>query len=330
MSRRVVPLLLVLLAASSSAVGQVRLAKPQPCRVRIVVTTDQQEPIKDVTVELMDALGSSSATSTKITDSDGQADFDSWTGLHRVRVYGIEIQEYSGEFAIEPIESNHLERIRVRLKPGAASVPSAGAGSVPAIRLRIPTGAQKEFQKGARALEHKDWQEAKKRFEAAIARYPDYDLAYNGLGVAAMSTADVEAARRAFEKAIGLNQNFSEAYRNLARILLTERKFAEAEIILAKSLESGPPNTWALTNLANAELLMHKFDQAIVNARKVHTLSHEAFASAHVIAAKALEAIQKPEQALAEYQLYLKEDPNGPNAARAREAVTRISSLLSK
>ena len=67
MCRRVVPLLLVLLAASSSAVGQVGLARPQRCRVRILVTTDQQERIKDVNVELMDALGFSSATSTKIT-----------------------------------------------------------------------------------------------------------------------------------------------------------------------------------------------------------------------------------------------------------------------
>lgn len=326
MFRRLLPLLLVLLAASSSGGGQFGA---QRCRVRIIVTTDQHEPIKDVNVELMDAVGFSSAMSTKITDSDGQVDFDSWTGLHRVRVYGIEINEYGGEFDIEQTESHHLERIYVRRKSGAASVPSAGAGSVPAIRLRIPAGAQKEFHRGAQALEHKDWQEAKKRFEAAIARYPDYDLAYNGLGVAAMSAGDVEAARRAFERAIGLNQHFSEAYRNLARILLSERKYAEAEVHLAKSLETEPLNAWALTNMAYAQLQTHKFDEAIASARKVLAL-HKGFANAHLIAAKALEATHQPEQALAEYQLYLQEDPNGPNAARAREAIARISSLLSK
>jgi tetratricopeptide (TPR) repeat protein len=328
MFRRVLPSVLVLLATSSSGFGQ--LNGPERCKLRIIVTTDQQEPIKEITVELMDALGLSSAMSTKITDSDGQADFDTWTGLHRVRVYGVEIQEYSGEFDIEQKESQHLERIHVRRKPGAASVPSGGAGRVPTVRLRIPADAQKEFQKGAQAMEHKDWQEAKKRFEAAIARYPDYDLAYNGLGVAAMSTGDVEAARRALEKAIGLNQNFSEAYRNLARILFAEHNYAETEALLTKSLQGEPLNTWALTYLSYAQLRTHKFDEAIASARKVLALPHEGFANAHIVAAKALEGTRRPEQALAEYQLYLKEDPNGPNAAHAHEAIARISSLSSK
>jgi Tfp pilus assembly protein PilF len=327
MSRRVAPLLLVLLAATSSGLGQ--LAISRPCKVRIIVTTDQHGPIKDVNVELMDAVGFSSAMNTKITDSDGQVDFDTLTGLHRVRVYGIEIHEYSGEFDIEPRESSHLERIRVRLKPGAASVPSAGAGSVPAIRLRIPAGAQKEFHKGAQALGHKDWQEAKKRFEAAIARYPDYDLAYNGLGVALGGNGDQQAGRQAFEKAISLNPHLAEAYRNLSRISMSERKYEEADTLLTKSLDADPLNAWALTYAAYAELQLRKFSEAIAHARKAHDLPHQGLASVHIVAARALEATQQPGEALAEYRRYLEEDPNGRDAARAREAVARLNSSTS-
>jgi hypothetical protein len=85
-------------------------------------------------------------------------------------------------------------------------------------------------------------------------------------------------------------------------------------------LEGEPLNTWALTFYA--ELLTHKFGKVIVNARKVHTLPPEGFANPHAIAAKALEATSQPEQALAEYQLDLKET----DAARARPTYLRPSS----
>lgn len=327
MSRRVVPLLLVLLAASSSAVGQVGLARPQRCRVRIVVTTDQQERIKDVNVELMDALGFSSATSTKITDSDGQVDFDTWTGLHRVRVYGIEIHEYSGEFDIERNESNHLERIRVRLKPGLAARPAPGK-PIAAIRLKIPPKAEKEYRTASKALQNQDWQEAGKHFEAAIALYADYDLAHNGLGFARMNQGKVEAARQAFQKAIELNESYAAAERNLARILLAEHNYRDAGVLLEKSLATEPLNPWALTFAAYAELQTHKFSEALANARKAHELPHQGLASVHIVAARALEATQQPGEALAEYRRYLEEDPKGRDAAHAREAVAKIERAL--
>ncbi len=328
MCRRVLPLVLVLLAASSSAVSQGRLTRPQTCRLRIIVTTDQQERIKDASVELMDAVGFSSATSTKITDSDGQVDFDTRTGTHRVRAYGVEIHEYNGEFDIQPNESSHLERIRVRLKPASTTRPAPGE-AIAAIRLKIPPRADKEYETGSKSLKKQDWQEAVKHFEAAIALYRDYDLAYNGLGVAHMNQGNVEAARQAFQKAIELNKTYAAAERNLARILISEHNYQDADALLKKSLAMEPLNAWALTYAAYAELQTHKFSEAIAHARKAHELPHQGLASVHFVAALALEATQQPEEALAEYRKYLEEDPNGRDVTRAREAVARLNSSAS-
>jgi hypothetical protein len=44
----------------------------------------------------------------------------------------------------------------------------------------------------------------------------------------------------------------------------------------------------------------------------------------HIVAALALEATQQPLDALKEYQLYLDEEPNGRDAARAKAAVARL------
>jgi DNA-binding winged helix-turn-helix (wHTH) protein len=48
-------------------------------------------------------------------------------------------------------------------------------------------------------------------------------------------------------------------------------------------------------------------------------------ASVHIVAARALEEKQRPSEALEEYRIYLEEDANGRDAARAREAIARLN-----
>jgi tetratricopeptide (TPR) repeat protein len=135
---------------------------------------------------------------------------------------------------------------------------------------------------------------------------------------------DTPAARRAFLKATELNDKFAGAQRNLARILLSEHNYQEVAALLNRSLESEPMNAWALTSAANAELILHKYSDAITHARKAHSVPHQGLGGVHIVAALALEATQQPLDALKEYQLYLDEEPNGRDAARAKAAIARL------
>lgn len=317
--------LLVLLMAPSVISAQGRL-QANACRVRIVVVDRATHSgIQDVTVQLMDAVGSSSAQSERNTDSGGQADFESWTGLHRIRIFGPQINEYNGDFEISQNETFHLERVEVTRKQENGAVSPGATTTVPAIRLRIPENARKEFEKGSQAMEQKKWDASRKHFEAAIDLYPDYDLAYNGLGVAASQLKDTPSARKAFLKATELNDKFPGAQRNLARLLISEHNYEQASALLNQSLEVEPTNAWALENVAYAELQLHRFKEAAEHALRVHSLPHDGLANAHVIAGYALEALGQPEAAAEQWKLYLKEDPKGPNAKRAQDAVARLS-----
>jgi tetratricopeptide (TPR) repeat protein len=191
--------------------------------------------------------------------------------------------------------------------------------------LKIPDKARKEFEKGSKALERKNWADARKSFQAAIGHYSDYDLAYNGLGVASTELKDKPAALQAFHRAIELNDKFAEAQRNLARILLSDHNYEEVAALLEQSLVSEPNNAWALTNAAYAELELHRFKQAAEHGLQVHALPHQGLANSHVIAAYALDALGQPQEATAQWKLYLKEDPNGPNARRAQDEVSRLT-----
>ncbi len=297
--------------------------------VRIYIDGYQTPAGTNVTVQLQDEFGSLETEAH--TDSSGLVRFQTKTVtrgvIKHLRVFGPGIQEFNDVLDIEPVEIRKNVNVVVRSKPSGAltsGIP-VDSGSIASSRLRVPSKAEKELQKGKDAGDKKDWSEAKKHFEAAIALYPDYDLAYNGLGQALASSGDTMAARSAFEKAIQINDNFAAAYRNLAKLSLSERKFDEMDNLLTRSLSSDPLNAWALAYAAYAELQLHKFDDAIAHARKAHSVNHAGLASVHIVAARALEEKQQPTEALEEYRLYLQEDANGRDAERAHKAITRLS-----
>jgi tetratricopeptide (TPR) repeat protein len=281
-------------------------------------------------VELQNVYGSNEAVLK--TDGNGTTQAHTLAGSHRLHIYGAGIQDYQGTFEIEMIEVRHIENVTVHSKNDGA-LPTAStstSGMVSAARLKIPEKAQEEFRKGSKALTDKDWTGAKKFFDSAISIYPEYDVAYNGLGSALAGSGNMNDARPAFEKAISLNPNFAEAERNLARICFAEKKYDEALTLLDRSLSTDPLNAWALTSAANAALLTHHYDQAIAYARKAHSIPHPNSAGVHIVAALAFEATQQPFEAVKEYQLYLDEDPKGRDADRAQKAIQRLNTPAAK
>jgi Flp pilus assembly protein TadD len=294
--------------------------------MRVIVSyADGQDPVQNAEVEVMDSVGGSSVTDKRFTDTDGQVEFTVFTGAHRVRITADDCYPYEGDFQIGAVETFHVENFRLRRKATGTTMGTEDKATVPMIRLKIPDKARKEFEKGSKAMEEQKWPESRKHFQAAIDLYSDYDLAYNGLGVACSQMHDLPAARQALQKAIELNDKFAGAQRNLARLLLSDHDYAEAASLLNQSLSVESTNAWALANAAYAELELHRFKEAAEHALQVHGLPHQGLANAHVIAAYALDALGQHQEAVAQWKLYLKEDPKGPNAKRAQEEIRRLT-----
>jgi len=324
---------LVLLAMPALCSAQISQRQaPTPVTLRLFITIDGDvEKAGYATVELMDAVGSSSAMTNKITDNNGTVIFQTFPGLHRIRITGPNIKPYEGDLEIARNETSHVERIRVRrAEPSGRTNETLPGGTVAALRLRVPASARKAFEQAGEAMRQQHWQESRALFEAAIREYPQYDLAYNGLGMVEVELNEMDAARESFSKAVELNPDFPAAYRNLARISFAEKKYEEADAFLVKSLDGEPLNVWALSSASNAELLTHKYSDAIAHERKAHSVPHQGLAGVHIVAALALEATQQPGEAVKEYQLYLDEDPKGRDADRARKAIIRLSESAPK
>ncbi len=267
------------------------------------------------------------------TDNSGTVTFHTLTGPHEIRITGEGIVESTRTIEIMQQQSRDVETVVVKSKlvGGQHSVAEAGSsGVISAASINVPAKAEKEYQAGSKALDKKDYDTAKKHFSSAAELYDKYALAYNGMGVAEMALGDAAAARASFEKSVQIDDHFAEGYRNLARLALADHNFEELNALLTKSLLSEPLNAWALTYAAYAELQLHNFDAAIAHARAAHAVPHPGLASVHIVAARALEATSQPDEALKEYHLYLDEDPNGRDSARAKQAIESAAKAKTK
>ena len=263
------------------------------------------------------------------TDSEGRANFRVGSaGTYEVRASGSPLQGT----AVERVRIEDMDKSRtvyVHATPRGDVAPSTAKTNAPpvtsAAELRIPAEAKKAFHKGMEAWEHNDFPKAAEQFERAVALYPQYNTAYNNLGVMYFQMGQREKARAAFEHSVALNDKNADADRNLARILIHDGNFSQAEDLLKKSLMVEPLNTVTLTLLCAAQVQTGNYDGALVTSRKVHQLPHEGYSLVHYIAGQAYEHKGQPQDAAIEYETYLRESPGGPEAGQVRSSLARLT-----
>ena len=335
MYRRTPIACVLLLLFASSAFAQHRQFDIDTDLIRVRVTYENERSIpSQVRVELLNDTGSSVQQTT--LDSEGQAEFvvpASPPLNYRVRASGTNIEdEVSASFQFDRGGSAYSVFLRVKPRLGATisnNTPNAGT-TTSAARLAIPKDASKDFRKGLEAWQDKDYAKAAEYLEKATAEYPQYDAAFNYLGVMYTHLQQPEKARAAFETAVRLNDKNAEADRNLAEIVLREKNFARAAELARTSLVVEPQNVVSLTILAIAEFQSGNLDAALQDARKVHDLRHDNYAVCHYIAGQVLERKHQYPEAVTEYNNYLHESPNGPEAAQVKNAVARASLAITQ
>jgi tetratricopeptide (TPR) repeat protein len=209
------------------------------------------------------------------------------------------------------------------------TIPGAVGASISATDLAIPAKAQKEFDNAQKLIDRQDFKKAIQTLNHAIAIYPAYAGAYNNLGVVYARTGDHDKEREALEKAISINDHFAPAYVNLGRLDISKNDYAGAEQELSKATSYDPTDAMTLVLLTYSEFMDKHFDLAIANARRAHSLQGE-HAFSHQVAARAYEQKRDGRDAIAELQLFLKEEPTGQRADTARKELSQLEAIVAK
>src|SRR6516165_2359504 len=319
---------LLLLLAPTLCIAQTGMTHVTSAQLLVrVVFQDERAAGNQIRVELLN--DSEVPVGTTFTDSEGRATFHiSIPGQYTVRVSGIPIQGTSSEtIRIEEMDKSRSVFVHVKPRTDASSTTTkSNAPQVTsAAELRIPSDARKAFHKGMEAWEHNDFPKAAEQFEKAVAIYPEYDTAFNNLGVMYYQMGQTDKARAVFERSVALNDKNADGDRNLARMLIHDGNYAKAQELLKKSLIVEPLNTVTLTLMCVTEIQTGDDNGAVATARRVHQLPHEGYALVHEIAGQAYEHAGQPQNARIEYEIYLGESPNGPEAPQVRNALARLT-----
>jgi tetratricopeptide (TPR) repeat protein len=195
--------------------------------------------------------------------------------------------------------------------------------SISALELHIPENARQEFEKGQSAMKANHLDAGISHLRKAIQLYDAYPSAYTLLGTAYLEQKKWKEAETALQKSIAIDSNSADAYLALGAALNQTKDYSQAETSLLHGLELKPEAATGHYELAKTYWEMGRWREAAPHIRKAVSGMPDV-ASPHVLMGNVLLRENSPQEALHEYQEYLRLDPNGLMAPGVRQMIEKI------
>ncbi|HEX6044788.1 MAG TPA: tetratricopeptide repeat protein [Pyrinomonadaceae bacterium] len=282
--------------------------------------------------------GDSSSELTTVANSDGSFSFthlrpDSYT----VVVDGGDEYENAfetvtiGSAGTVPAQGNPFDyaipltyRVQLYLQPKKTSASNAGATRV--VPSNLPKPARNSFDKGVELAHSGERKKAIEQFKEAISQAPDFELAYNEMGVQYLMLGQADKAAEAFAAAVKLEPEQFVAHLNYGIALLNLKKFAEAEKQLRQALQKNAAAPTVHYYVALALMNQHEFEAAEAEFKISITNSNDRIATAHKYLGGIYWHNKQYSRAADELARYIVMDPKAPDGGRIRETIKDLRS----
>jgi len=261
-----------------------------------------------------------------------------WNEMHPDSQGRFEIQDLVRQTYVMTVsaEGFHSQELFLDLKDGGDTpvmlqimltrAPSTKPPSpIPALTdLSAPKNARMSFQQGVHSLEAHHVDEARAKFQKAIAVYPCYARARTGLASIQIAARDLDSAAANLREAVRCDPGFPDACALLGKVLNNQKKFAESEEILNQGLRLSP-DAWPLYDqLATAHYNLGQYSKAQDEWLRVIALNPAPPAELHAKLAAVYIRGGARDKAQAEMQAYLRADPSGRFASTVKATMARL------
>jgi tetratricopeptide (TPR) repeat protein len=213
--------------------------------------------------------------------------------------------------------------VNFKLAPGNAGPSKEDIAKSAAVK--------KAFDEGVALSRSGDNDGALAKFNEAIAVMPTCFDCYYNLGYAQSQKKDWPKAEEAFKKAIDLKPDYIEAYNGLAQVFNAQKKFEEAqtasqkaaELAMAGGAAGGAGGVDALYNVGVTAWNAGKADEAKKAFEEALKLDPK-HANSHYQLAMCYINLGKMPEAIASFEAYLANAPDGQYAAQVKAMLTQL------
>ncbi|MEP6818417.1 MAG: tetratricopeptide repeat protein [bacterium] len=196
------------------------------------------------------------------------------------------------------------------------------------LDANVPAEARKEFEKADAVLASQKKEkaaEAMAHLEKALMVYPKFLEAQLKLGAVYMDLQQWNKAEQALKRSLEINPRTVNAYLALGEVYARQKKYEEAE----KALKDGlmiEDRSWQ-GHFALARVYYTKGDLSRAGRQVGLAIQlNDRFPDAHLLAGNILLRVNNRQDALEQFQAYLRLAPKGEFAAQARQAVQKLKS----
>lgn len=215
-----------------------------------------------------------------------------------------------------------VENIEVMMMPELGRAEMAGAPGSPVLAPK----ALKETEKGLQALQAGKLDEAETHLKRALQLAPSFPDVNYLIGVLWIQRHDAGQARGYLEKTVALAPKHAPALMALGEAELVQKDYARALESLEHSIDI-KPTSWRAHWLAGvASYQLGDYKKAREHARDALLVGQEKAERARLLLGEAQTALGEREAALATLEQFLREQPNAPQAATAKELIAWLSS----
>jgi tetratricopeptide (TPR) repeat protein len=316
--------MIVVIFAVASALGQ---------QIRGQVRyAESNQPATNTTIRC-EGIGGSSI---QMTDASGKFFFAVSPGHYTVTVHipGYQEEQQSADLT----DTNSNEYFFFKLK--ADGPPRATSGSVVDINA-VPPKAREEFDKATAAIaeaKKETIQDGVAHLQKAISLFPNYIDAYFMLGATYMDLHEWDKAEQSLKRVLEINPNAVNAMFALGEIYLSKKKDDEAVTILLQGLKVQDGSSqghltlgrvyWDQGSKIKDEAQWRPLlEKAYAEAKRALELNPN-LAGAHLLKGDLLFRVRRFEDAVMEFEEYLRLDPQGQFAEPTRAMVDKIKKAL--
>jgi tetratricopeptide (TPR) repeat protein len=262
--------------------------------------------------------------STTFTDNQGQFNFFGLNpGIYQVVVDGDNRQDGANVTVEVFPNSPSIATVIVRER---TLDPSKKATTVSTVELgqKVPSAAQKEFERGSNFAKQGKIESAITHYRKAIEIYPNFLMAHNNLGVQLMTLGKLDEATEELRKAIEIDPKAFNPRLNLGMVLVKQHNFAEGATELRKALSIDSTSASAHFYLGLGLVGMDDSHGAEKEFKAAYSLGGSKYALALFHLGELYLSRGEREAALKAFEHYLTESPNASNATHVKQMIAML------